>query len=242
MWVWREESVRGGWRLDPYGQWMYDEPPRLEQVGSPRRQIESERIAHERMAQERYAQSQSQPDHMDRDRSGPVALPERSDLEATPIFRSVAHEVRATRADRARSRHDRFDDGGRFDGPGRFGGRDRSGAGDRFDGRDRFGGGDRFDGRDRFDGADGYDRYAELEDRRRPGVPAIPEPHPGSGPIPAQGSRRGLVPVETAPPPPPRYEDEPWSGETAAEEMRRRAERRRRPRVEPESGRHVLRR
>jgi hypothetical protein len=182
MWVWREESVRGGWRLDSYGRWTYDEPARLERVGAPREPAESERLAHERLARERYERAR-------RAEGARPALTAVPPLEATPIFRSVAHEVRASRDER---RHDR------------------------------------------------YDRY---EERDRRAAPAIPEPHPGSGPFPAQGrSRRGLAPVESVPAPPAPSEDEPGYPSSAEDEMRRRAERRRRPRVEPDSGRHVLRR
>ncbi|MCD2193075.1 hypothetical protein LQ327_06690 [Actinomycetospora endophytica] len=202
MWVWREESVRGGWRLDSYGQWTYDEPARLERVGAPRQPADSERLAHERLAHERYEQERYERARRARAegaRPALTALPALSELEATPIFRSIAHEVRTSADERGRGRHD--------------------------------------------------DRYDRLEERRRPAEPSIPEPHPGSGPFPAQGrSRRGLAPVETAPPPPPRYEDEIRHDDdrhhaaSAEDEMRRRAERRRRPRVEPDSGRHVLRR
>lgn len=193
MWVWREESVRGGWRLDSYGSWTYDEPARLERVGGSREPVdpEAERLAHERLDQERYARAQRA--RAEGARPALTALPALSELEATPIFRSVAHEVHASRDERGRGRED--------------------------------------------------GRHGRLEQRGHRVEPTIPEPHPGSGPFPAQGrSRRGLAPVDTAPPPPPPCEDEPGFAATAEDEMRRRAERRRRPRVEPDSGRHVLRR
>ncbi|HEY2221967.1 MAG TPA: hypothetical protein VGI02_07935 [Actinomycetospora sp.] len=185
--------MRGGWRLDSYGSWTYDEPARLERVGAPRAPVdpEAERLAHDRLAQERYHRAQRA--RSESARPALTALPALSELEATPIFRSVAHEARAAHDERGRGRHD--------------------------------------------------SRYDRLEERGRRVEPTIPEPHPGSGPFPAQSrSRRGLAPVETAPPPPPPYEDEPGFGGTPEDEMRRRAERRRRPRVEPDSGRHVLRR
>ena len=76
----------------------------------------------------------------------------------------------------------------------------------------------------------------------------VPEPHPGSGPLPVQDPRgHGLAPVPTVPPP-----AAPEDASSPEEEMRRRAERRRRPRAsaatvapgrESESGgRHSLRR
>jgi hypothetical protein len=89
----------------------------------------------------------------------------------------------------------------------------------------------------------------------------VPEPHPGSGPLPIQD---GLGVVPTVPPPPlPGEPAAPEAAESAEDELRRRAERRRRPlnsdhgdredtareggrhtwrREETRSGRHALRR
>lgn len=186
MWVWREETVRGGWRLDSTGSWTYDEPARLERVRSPRRDrdVESERLARERLAREQRARAEYR-------RPALAAVPPLAELDATPIFRSVAHEARSWRDERRRE--------------------------------DRYGRPER----------------REREVRSRRAEPAIPRPHPGSGPFPAQGPRRrGLAPVESVPPP-SWDDDRPVSTE---DELRRRAERRRRPQAEPESGRHVLRR
>lgn len=66
----------------------------------------------------------------------------------------------------------------------------------------------------------------------------VPEPHPGSGPLPVQG---GLSAVPTVPPPPASGDEHPAA--SADDELRRRAERRRRPRTveaAPVSGRHTL--
>jgi hypothetical protein len=210
MWVWREESVRGGWRLDSTGSWTYDEPARLERVRPPRpREAEPERVAQERIGQERMARERAAQERIARERMAQErfarAQRERVDLrrpaltavpplEATPIFRSVAHEARAWHEERPGYETSGWDHGG----------------------------------------------------------PAIPEPHPGSGPFPAPGRGhgvhdggygRGVGPVDAVPPPSGGWDDE----------VRRRAERRRRPtsdvggrdgygRQEPESGRHVLRR
>jgi hypothetical protein len=76
----------------------------------------------------------------------------------------------------------------------------------------------------------------------------VPEPHPGSGPLPVQdpSGQRGLSDVPTVPPPalggsaPSEVE-----AESPEDELRRRAERRRRPRAEEgsaEGGRHAWRR
>lgn len=92
---------------------------------------------------------------------------------------------------------------------------------------------------------------------------AVPEPHPGSGPLPVQDpdgryGDRALASVPTVPPPPLPSEPTayPVSSESPEDELRRRAERRRRPRAdtsesssarhswrreEPHSGRHSLR-
>ena len=171
MWVWREETVRGGWRLDSTGSWTYDEPARLERVGPPR---DPDRIARERFVRAQRARSEGR-------RPAPVGA--RPEFEATPIFRSVAHEVREWRDE----------------------------------------------------------RYPEpRREVGRRAEPAIPEPHPGSGPFPAQArTRRGLASVESVPP--PAREGDVGPVGSADDELRRRAERRRRPRVEPESGRHALR-
>ena len=91
----------------------------------------------------------------------------------------------------------------------------------------------------------------------------VPEPHPGSGPLPIQDEEwvhrggRGLRDVPTVPPPP--APGAPEAAESPEDELRRRAERRRRPlddapeaareggrhtwrREEIRSGRHALRR
>lgn len=90
--------------------------------------------------------------------------------------------------------------------------------------------------------------HAMTEDRtqRSPWVGArVPEPHPGSGPLPIQDAprepaARGLAAVPTVPPPPV-GDDRPLSAE---EELRLRAERRRRPRAAETpagGGRHTMR-
>ena len=96
MWVWREETVRGGWRLDDTGSWTYDEPARLERVApprAPRRDPEPDRMARERFVRAQRARSEGR-------RPVRPALPPRSEFEPTPIFRSVAHEVRERHDDR----------------------------------------------------------------------------------------------------------------------------------------------
>jgi hypothetical protein len=179
MWVWRDETVRGGWRLDDTGSWRYDEPARLEPVGAQRRPDLDAR-AREQWARERFLADQRA--RQERLRPALAATPG-DPFEAEPIFRSVAHEVREER---------RYE-GGRY-------------------------------------------RHAATGRRGH-----IPEPHPGSGPFPAQdGGRRRLAPVEEVPPPPAQHDLGPAA--TAEEELRRRAERRRRPQAEPAGGRHVLRR
>ncbi len=201
MWVWREETVRGGWRLDSTGSWTYDEPARLERVGSPRgpRDPEPDRLARERAVRAQRARTEGR-------RPALASVPPRSDFEATPIFRSVAHEVREWRDER---RDDRYPEPRRED-----------------------------QRRQELRREELRREERRREDRRRAEA-SIPEPHPGSGPFPAQArTRRGLAPVESVPPP-AREGDGPVG--SAEDELRRRAERRRRPRVEPESGRHALR-
>jgi hypothetical protein len=192
MWVWREETVRGGWRLDSTGSWTYDEPARLERVRPQRTgwDVDSERLARERAAREQRARAEQR-------RPALAAVPPLAELEATPIFRSVAHEARSWREERRHPDERRYRE-------------------------------------ERFE-----PRRGEREGRGERARRSIPEPHPGSGSFPAPARQRGLAPVETAPPPPPWDEERPLSAE---DELRRRAERRRRPRTEPESGRHVLRR
>jgi hypothetical protein len=70
-------------------------------------------------------------------------------------------------------------------------------------------------------------RSSERSWRDRDAV-SVPEPHPGSGPLPIQdgGSRRGLAEVPTVPPPAGPMSD---GAESPEDELRRRAERRRRP-------------
>jgi hypothetical protein len=95
MWVWREETVRGGWRLDATGSWTYDEPARLERVAPSRepRDPEPDRLARERFVRAQRARSEGR-------RPVLSAVPPRSEFEPTPIFRSVAHEVRERHDDR----------------------------------------------------------------------------------------------------------------------------------------------
>lgn len=106
--------------------------------------------------------------------------------------------------------------------------------------------------------------HALSEDRSRRSVlravpdadraaPSVPEPHPGSGPLPIQDpsatggrARRGLAEVPTVPPPPAGGASDEQAAESPEDELRRRAERRRRPRTEPEAapvggGRHAMR-
>ncbi|MEJ2888983.1 hypothetical protein [Actinomycetospora aeridis] len=76
----------------------------------------------------------------------------------------------------------------------------------------------------------------------------VPEPHPGSGPLPVQdpsGRRARLSEVPTVPPPAVGGSDPAGTAESPEDELRRRAERRRRPRTEdvaPDAGRHAWRR
>lgn len=209
MWVWRDETVRGGWRLDGTGSWSYEEPARLARVGAAARDPRHDELrAREQFAREQRARQERMQPAM-------AALPG-DPFEPEPIFRSVAHETRAVREER------------------------------------------------HYDG----ERYRHSY---RQGPARIPEPHPGSGPFPAQHDEarydearydprhdrvrydearhderrhdeprhRGLRPVAAVPAPPAPGHEAAVSPE---EELRRRAERRRRPRVEPESGRHTLRR
>jgi hypothetical protein len=115
MWVWREETVRGGWRLDDTGSWTYDEPARLERVAPARgpRDAEPDRLARERFVRAQRARSEGR-------RPVLSAVPARSEFEPTPIFRSVAHEVRERHDDRydeprhdaryAEPRYDRYEE------------------------------------------------------------------------------------------------------------------------------------
>jgi hypothetical protein len=114
MWVWREETVRGGWRLDATGSWTYDEPARLERVAPPRgpREPEPDRVSRERFVRAQRARSEGR-------RPVLSAVPQRSEFEPTPIFRSVAHEVREWHDDRRVD--DRYDEerASRYDEPRR---------------------------------------------------------------------------------------------------------------------------
>ena len=215
MWVWRDETVRGGWRLDGTGSWSYEEPARLARVGAAARDPRHDELrAREQFAREQRARQERMQPAM-------AALPG-DPFEPEPIFRSVAHETRAVREER------------------------------------------------HYDG----ERYRHAY---RQGPARIPEPHPGSGPFPAQHDEARYDPrydEARCDAPVPRHEpgttspgttrSATTSPATAAsarwrpcrrpprpatrprsspeEELRRRAERRRRPRVEPESGRHTLRR
>ncbi|MEJ2870005.1 hypothetical protein WCD74_19715 [Actinomycetospora sp. OC33-EN08] len=184
MWVWRDETVRGGWRLDDTGSWAYDEPARLEPVGASgrRERPEVDPRRREQWARERFLADQ----RARQERLRPALASTPGDpFEAEPIFRSVAHEVSEER---------RYEDG----------------------------------------------RYRHVPSDRADRGAWIPAPHPGSGPFPAQDAgRRRLAPVDAVPPP---GLDDLGPAASPEEELRRRAERRRRPRTEPESGRHVLRR
>lgn len=182
MWVWRDETVRGGWRLDNTGSWTYDDPARLQPVGASRR-AEHDARAREQWARERFLADQRA--RQERLRPALATMPG-DPFESEPIFRSVAHEV---------SQERRYE-GGRY-------------------------------------------HHAPHAPAERHGW--IPEPHPGSGPFPAQdGGRRRLAPVDEVPPPPVPADLGPVG--SPEDELRRRAERRRRPRSEPDGGRHVLRR
>ena len=211
MWVWREETVRGGWRLDATGSWTYDEPARLERVAPARgpRDPEPDRLARERFVRAQRARSEGR-------RPVLAAAPPRSEFEPTPIFRSVAHEVREW-----------HDDG--YDEPGHRYAQPRDTR--PRDPRPRH-------DEPRHDARSAGRRYDDVRpaERGQSAYPDIPAPHPGSGPFPAQDrTHRGPEPVGSAP---------ARGGAPAAsteDELRRRAERRRRPRVEPESGRHALR-
>ena len=170
MWVWREETVRGGWRLDDTGSWTYDEPARLERVApprAPRRDPESDRVARERFVRAQRARS---------DGRRPVrpAGPRRSDFEPTPIFRSVAHEVR--------ERHDDRYDEPRYRGLREAGPREIESRHDARYAEPRY-------TEPRYDGGRRDERGARA-------YPDIPAPHPGSGPFPAQDRpSRGVEPA-----------------------------------------------
>ena len=218
MWVWRDETVRGGWRLDGTGSWSYEEPARLARVGAAARDPRHDELrAREQFAREQRARQERLQPAM-------AALP--GDPFEEPIFRSVAHETRAVR-------EERHYDGERYrhayrQGPARIP-EPHPGSGPfpaqhdeaRYDPRhDRA----RYD-EARYDEA----RYDEARyDEPRYDQARYDEPR-----------HRGLAPVAAVPAPPaPGHA----AVATPEDEMRRRAERRRRPRVEPESGRHTLRR
>lgn len=176
MWVWRDESGfgdapsgAGGWRLDAYGTWVWDEPSPLERpdagIGALRRA-------------EPAPAARPVPGGGDR----ALATLGHGGAEPTPIFHELT-EDRTRSVPRRRIRRDRE-------------------------------------------------------------TVAVPEPHPGSGPLPVQDGRRrgGLSEVPTVPPPAVGGSDA--DVESPEDELRRRAERRRRPRGEEaraEGGRHAWR-
>jgi hypothetical protein len=187
VWVWRDDlgsggasAGAGGWRLDAYGTWVWDEPSPLERPGAG---VGAFRPRGEHVvARERAA-------------GGDRALARLGHAEPTPIFQELT-----------------------------------------------------------------------VDRSRRPvrGTVSVPEPHPGSGPLPVQdptGRRSGLREVPTVPP--PALDGSSSAGlrseradlrsvsrdESPEEELRRRAERRRRPRsaaddrdAAPEGGRHAWKR
>ena len=163
MWVWREETVRGGWRLDDTGSWTYDEPARLERVAPSRgpRDPEPDRLARERFVRAQRARSEGR-------RPVLAAVPPRSEFEPTPIFRSVAHEVREWH-------DDRYDEP-RYRAPRHVEPR-QDGYAEPRRAEPRYG-------------------EARREEAGRRAYPDIPAPHPGSGPFPAQErTRRGHDPA-----------------------------------------------
>lgn len=216
MWVWRDETVRGGWRLDGTGSWSYEEPARLARVGAARDPRHDELRAREEFAREQRARQERMQPAM-------AALPG-DPFEPEPIFRSVAHETRTGRGERhydgERYRHAFRQGPARIPEPhpgsGPFPAQQDEARYDRYDEV-------RYD-EPRYD----EPRYDPRHDEARYDRSRYDEPR-----------HRGLAPVAAVPAPPaPGYE----AAVSPEEELRRRAERRRRPRVEPESGRHTLRR
>jgi hypothetical protein len=181
MWVWREETVRGGWRLDDTGSWTYDEPARLERVAPPRgpRDPEPDRIARERFVRAQRARSEGR-------RTVRSAVPPRSEFEPTPIFRSVAHEVR--------ERHDDRYDEPRYRGPREVGSRHDARYAEPRYAEPRY-------AEPRYD-------VARREERAPRAYPDIPAPHPGSGPFPAQERTHRGEPTGSAGAPAASTEDE----------------------------------
>ncbi|WP_133251862.1 hypothetical protein [Actinomycetospora cinnamomea] len=188
--MWRDDlgsgaaaSGGGGWRLDAYGTWVWDEPSPLERPGAGIGALRARGGDDERARRDLSAVGDRALATLDRgydDRVGDRGDP-------TPIF----HELTVDRSRRVTRR------------PAR---RDREAV-------------------------------------------AVPEPHPGSGPLPVQdgGRGRGLREVPTVPPPPVA----PEFAESPEDELRRRAERRRRPlgsagetprEADREGGRHTWRR
>jgi hypothetical protein len=209
VWVWRDDlgsgsdGRGGGWRLDAYGTWVWDEPSLLERPGAGMDALRRTAVGGERPI-ERPRRSGER-----RDGRGDRALAALEHADPTPIF----HELTV---DRSRPR-----------------------------------------------------REPRREPRRDRDAVRVPEPHPGSGPLPVQDAegrrderrrdRSGLREVPTVPPPAvdgsgsaSRRLPEPTPAETAEDELRRRAERRRRPRAteraehterdDREGGRHTWRR
>jgi hypothetical protein len=189
VWVWRDDlgsgaagSGGGGWRLDAYGTWVWDEPSPLDRPGAGIGALR-ERAGDERTRRERSGLGDRALATLERGHGGGE--------DPTPIF----HELTVDRSRRVTRRPSR---------------RDRDAV-------------------------------------------AVPEPHPGSGPLPIQdgGRRRGLQDVPTVPPPAlDGSASLPEFAESAEDELRRRAERRRRPLgsagetrdADREGGRHTWRR
>ncbi|WP_345424472.1 hypothetical protein [Actinomycetospora chlora] len=204
----------GGWRLDAYGTWVWDEPSLLERPGAGMDALRRTAVGGERpIERPRRSVERREAERRDgerrADRGGDRALAALDHADPTPIF----HELTV---DRSRPR-----------------------------------------------------REPRREARRDRDAVRVPEPHPGSGPLPVQDAegrrderrrdRSGLREVPTVPPPAvdgsgsaSRRLPEPTPAETAEDELRRRAERRRRPRAAEraeedehdhlEGGRHTWRR
>jgi hypothetical protein len=184
VWVWRDDlgsggaHGSGGWRLDAYGTWVWDEPSPLERPGAGTGAL-----------RERVLSAGGSGRARDERRTGDRALAALDHADPTPIF----HELAVDRRERPRRETP------------------RSGARST----------ERETQRETRRGA----RSVEPSWRDRDAV-SVPEPHPGSGPLPIQDGGRGLADVPTVPPP-----AGPGSGvaESPEDELRRRAERRRRP-------------